>query len=162
MKKINYLFILFVAASLMLVIDTDAASVKKKKSDPPKFTILTPRDGQSVVGNAITLQVLSSNVKIRSSSGRRNKANEGHLRIMIDSGKTALAYSQTYRLNIASLDDGAHKMVVELVQNEGNSFEPAVARELSFNVIRSALRTGGLQKQNKVFHPARLFTSKRI
>lgn len=163
MKKLNLLLVFLVVLSLVLVVDADAVAVKKKKMDPPQLSVMMPRQGQSVVGNAITLQVMSDNVKIRDGrSGRRNKPNEGHLSVIVDSGKAFPVYTTTHRLNIAALSEGEHKLVIELVENEGNSFEPKVVRELSFNVVRSALRAGGLPRQTRVVHPARLFTNQRI
>lgn len=155
MKKI------FLALLTIMIMTTFVEGLSsKQKADVPQVTVMIPRDGQTLVGDAMTFQVLT-NVKIRSSRGI-NKPNEGYLKVVIDSDAPIKVTSPTYRINIKNLLGGKHTLSAELVQNNGKSFEPAVVRTITFSVSRSALRQGNQLKVKKQVHPARLFDNRRI
>lgn len=158
MRKIAFLLAVIMITSLLMV---EAAPSRAKKPDTPKFTISIPRDKQILVGNAMTIQVFSPNTRIKRGAGR-NKPDEGHLKVSIDGENPVDVYMTTYRKNIATLNEGKHTLFVELVQNNGISFSPAVTRQLEFGIQRTAVKAGPQPKPKKTFHPARLFSEKRI
>lgn len=161
MKKMIFAVLIILLLS-SAVVDAGSFLRGKKRVVSPQFSLSLPKQGQNVVGDAMTVQVLTTNVKIRSGAKRQNKPFEGHLKIIIDSQKPVNAYSPTYRMNIAKLGEGAHVLTVELVQNDGSSLQPAVVRTLDFSVTRTAVKQGNQPKVKKIVHPARLFTEQRI
>ena len=84
------------------------------------------------------------------------------MKILVDNNPAVNVYITTYRMNIVLLSEGEHQLAVELVKNDGSSFNPIVKRVLHFSVLRSALKSSNQPKQAKIVHPARLFYGGRI
>ena len=162
------LIILFaVMAIILLASFAEAGATKKKQEVRPQLFVTTPGNSQVVVGNYMTVQVFSPTTKISRTSGK-NRAGEGYLLLSTDKNPAVKSYTTTYRMSIAQLSEGRHTLNVELVQNDGSSFTPVVKKSIEFSIIRSQLvRLNELQKQQRRynpqrFHPARLFSTKRI
>ncbi len=164
MKKIIIVLLaILVICSLVVSAAPSHLIAKNRKQivEPPQIKVGMPREGQTVIGNAITVQVTSSNTKIKQAAPK-NRDKEAHLLVWVDSTKPVKQFMTTFRLNIATLSEGKHTLNVELVQNDGTSFSPAVKRAVQFSVIRSAVKGGNQPREVKIFHPSRLFTNARI
>lgn len=162
MKKIFLIILVLIVCSAIV----SAAMLPKSRNrvhkvESPQLAVNIPRNGQTVVGNSMTVQVSSSNTKIKIASNK-NREKEGFLKVWIDKNKPVEQKMTTFRMNIATLNEGPHVLNIELVQNDGTSFSPKVLRTINFGVTRSALKGGNQPKQSRVIHPARLFTDVRI
>ena len=164
MKKLIILTLILLLISSLVVYAAPQHSIAKnrqQKIEAPKLAVGIPREGQTVVGNSMTVQVSSSNTKIKISSNK-NRVKEGFLKVWIDNAKPAKQYMTTFRVNIATLTEGAHVLNIELVKNEGKSFSTKVLRTVNFGVTRSALKGGNQPRVSRLIHPARLFSNARI
>ena len=137
------------------------AKYRKQKVVVPQLTVGLPREGQTVIGNAITVQVTSPTTKIKQSD-KKNRDQEGFLKVQIDDDKSSDQHLTTFRVNIARLSEGSHVSNVELVQNDGTSFTPPVKKTINFGVTRSAVKGGNQPKEPKIVHPGRLYSDVRI
>ena len=161
MKKMCVVVVLLALCVLVGAVFVEAGVTRKQKEEHPLLSLLTPRIGQVVIGKTVTVQVFSSNTKIKQTAGK-NKQGEGHLKITVDNNVPITTAVTTYRLNIGALSEDKHAVTVELVQNDGTSFSPPVVKSSEFSILRSGLKPNVVKKQERRYHPGRLFTEKRI
>lgn len=164
-KKLTVLLSFLTIVLLASVVD--AGSNRKKQEVQPQLHLTMPGSSQVIVGNYMTVQVFSPTTKIHQRVGK-NRPKEGHLKITVDNNPSISVGRTTYRLNVAQLSEGRHALTVELVQNDGSSFVPVVKQTAEFSIVRSQLvKLSDFQKQQRRqnpqrFHPARLFSRKRV
>jgi len=105
----------------------------------PSFSITSPAEGEVVYTSDTTADVdlvlSTSNLVIKSASSSA-KTGEGHFKFSLDGEAAQPFYTKTYAL--AGLAQGNHTLVVEIVNNDGTSYYPAIKKTVTFEVRASA------------------------
>lgn len=117
-------------------------SVSAQTTAAPTLTILSPQEGEEVVGQEVTVQISVPDTEFtftNYATSPADKGNEGHAHIWLDetnfAAGTATKYiDPTEPLVLSSLQPGAHTVTVELVKNDHTSYSPAVRKTVSFTV----------------------------
>ncbi len=102
----------------------------------PLFTITAPASGDTITATGdtvdVTLVLAVTNLQIKP-AGTRNSVGEGHFKVRVDGGSYANFFARSYTLS--GISPGSHTVDVELVNNDGSSYSPAIKRSVSFEVL---------------------------
>ena len=123
------------------VSETPTPSPESAPSGPPSLSVASPKPGESVVGPSVSLQLAIENFDLVAPGGA-NKANQGHVRVLLDNVLETIGVSETIVLE--SVSPTTHKALIELRNNDGTSLSPAVVQTLSFAVLEKA---GGMSSE---------------
>lgn len=143
MKKLTILFI-FILFTLIPVISVSAQSPTKRPvatkidNDLPKLTIVSPEEGSQILGSKVTVTFVVNNFIFTDYSKRPKKtAGEGHMHVWLDEENPSLENTQKItKATTFTLEDvpqGNHELVLELVNNDHSSFNPAVQQLVIFS-----------------------------
>jgi plastocyanin len=103
----------------------------------PSFAIAEPAQGDSITSTDdaadVSVTLTTSNLQVKS-SGTKNNVGEGHFRARIDGGSYSIFYSKSYTL--AAVPLGTHTLDVELLNNDGTPYSPAIKRSATFDVAK--------------------------
>ena len=112
----------------------------------PSLKIVSPQTGSTVLGNRITMDYIVSGVKLISPKDAAiNIRGEGHLLISftkadIDGSEaTSQAFMHKSPIIFENIPEGEYVLVVEVVKNRGDSYEPVVKEEVQF-AVRHAVK----------------------
>jgi len=118
---------------------TNTTPLPPLPSVKPGFSISSPVSLSSIEATGdfadVALTLTTSNMLVKSGSST-NKDGEGHFKVSLDNGPYANFFSKSYTLSSVGL--GSHTMVVELVNNDGTSYSPAITRSATFTVTKAA------------------------
>lgn len=96
----------------------------------PQLKIISPVEGQIILGNRITVSFIVGNLEI----GR-----EGYLQLFLDSDNeksTPSAILTThFDYSIEGLSPGGHRLTLEVVKKDDKSFDPKVFQSVEFQTL---------------------------
>ncbi len=105
----------------------------------PSFSISSPVSLSSIeVTDEFTdvpVTLTTSNLLVKSGSST-NKDGEGHFKISVDDGPYASFFGKSYTLPSVAL--GSHTITVELVNNDGTPYSPAITKSATFTLEKAA------------------------
>jgi len=94
--------------------------------------VLSPLDGETVAGPNVVLEV-KVNGFVLTPPSRTNVSGQCHLKVTLDNQKPIEIWQETY--TFPNLDHGQHRLTVELVQNNGQSYSVPIVKSITFNVV---------------------------
>ncbi|NCN59071.1 hypothetical protein COW99_01165 [Candidatus Roizmanbacteria bacterium CG22_combo_CG10-13_8_21_14_all_38_20] len=107
----------------------------------PSLKIVSPQTGSTVLGNRITMEYIVSGVKLISpEDATLNVRGEGHLLISFAKADiygpegTFQTFIHKSPIIFENIPEGDYILIVEVVKNRGDSYEPAVKEEVQFAV----------------------------
>jgi hypothetical protein len=139
-----YRFMLILAACAL------GAGAGVAAAAPPALEVLGPTENAVVVGDAVTVafrvgdfRIVPSTIPV-SEFGQRPDANlpgEGHLHLMLDL-EPLVVWDRDEPYTFTNVPTGAHRLTVELANNDHSSLSPPVVREIRFQTVPQAPRAG--------------------
>jgi len=101
----------------------------------PSFTITSPLSGELLMVPAdspdVTITMSTENLVLASPGGAA-KNGEGHFKITVDGGESTTSASKMYV--VSGLSFGTHTVEVELLNNDGTSYSPRIAKDVTFTL----------------------------
>lgn len=110
----------------------------------PELTVLSPKDGETISGTAVTVTFQTSGITLVpstipvSEAGKRPEANrpgEGHVHFMLDL-QPLVVWERGDPFTFENVPPGEHQLTVELANNDHSPLSPPVVQVVQF-------RTGG-------------------
>ena len=101
----------------------------------PSFTITGPLSGELIMVPGDTADVtitMSTQDLVLKLPGGAAKNGEGHFKITVDGEESGTASGKMY--TISGLSMGTHNVEVELLNNDGTSYSPRIAQQLTFTL----------------------------
>ncbi len=107
------------------------------KTSPPTLTIASPKDGETILGESITLAFVAGNLTYKNyEESKKNAPNEGHLHLWLDKKNPSRKNTQ----EIITHDDfylklpspGNHILTLEVVKNDHSSYSPPLKKTVNF------------------------------
>ncbi|NIK91626.1 T9SS type A sorting domain-containing protein [Mangrovimonas sp. CR14] len=95
----------------------------------PSLAILSPSDGESVVGPDVDVELSVQNFEV----GATDAGLDGHIHYSLDAGGTVMVYD-TDPIALTGLADGEHTVDVWLVDNTHTPLDPPVEASVTFTV----------------------------
>ncbi|MCS6800958.1 MAG: plastocyanin/azurin family copper-binding protein [Chloroflexota bacterium] len=95
----------------------------------PAFFILSPTEGQTIIGTSVPVQLDVSNIILRP-PGTPNRPGEGTFSLFLDNLPEVRLGDRTY--TFTNVPFGSHTLRVELRQNDGTPFTPPIQATVNF------------------------------
>lgn len=95
----------------------------------PAFFILSPTEGQTIIGTSVQVQLDVSNLILRP-PGTPNRSGEGTFSLFLDNQPEVRIGDRTY--TFTNVPFGNHTLRVELRQNDGTPFTPPIQATVNF------------------------------
>ncbi len=106
----------------------------------PSLTIDSPAEGANIPVNSngidINFSMLNYTVSGDNGSGTSDNSGDGYITYTIDSG-SAVNKFDTNTINLTGLSDGAHTVLINLVDNNGNPIMPATSSTVNFSTFNT-------------------------
>jgi len=113
------------------VVIWDDLSVMHNAVAPPVISITAPTDGSTLISGDVNFAVSVNNFTVDVTTG----SGDGHIHWDLDSGaQTGMKYDTTDML-LSGLADGAHTMVMTLVNNSHTPIVPTTSSTVNFTVV---------------------------
>jgi hypothetical protein len=135
------------AALLAVVLSADA----RVGAAAPSLTVQAPTNGAVIRGDSVTVAFQVADTRLVASSvplneaGKRPEANrpgEGHLHLMLDLSPVVV-WERAEPYTYTNVPAGAHRLMVEVVNNDHSPLSPPVTQVIQFQVA-PAMPTAGL------------------
>lgn len=101
----------------------------------PSFSITSPLDGELMTlsgeSYSVSITLTTSNLLLKSPGGAA-KNGEGHFSISTDGGQAYSSSSKVYTID--GLSEGTHTVEVELLNNDGTGYAPAITDSVTFTI----------------------------
>jgi len=110
--------------------DTTGTTLGARPSSPAQLSIRSPRNGQAVKGNAVTLKVDLAGARIVDATTTRIRPDQGHVHVTVDGRLVAMNYNLDGKL--PTLSPGTHVVRVEFVAADHLPFDPRVFTQSAF------------------------------
>lgn len=107
----------------------DDFSLLQEAEGTPVLGIVSPTNGESVIGPDVTMELSIQNFEV----GATSAGLDGHIHYSVDGGGTVMVYD-TNPINLTGLADGEHTVDVWLVDNGHQPLDPAVEASVTFTV----------------------------
>ncbi len=134
--------ILFLAFGCIAQQPTPSSNTSDNQTAPvvakiPSFTLSSPANGETITtqeGSASITFKLSTKNLVTKPLGGQAKTGEGHFKIILDGNTVGTFASKTYQLD--NIAPGEHTVKIELVNNDGKPYSPAIYKQITFTVIK--------------------------
>ncbi len=127
---------------LMLIVSAGCLGSQAPKEEGPApapaapeakadFDVISPKDGESITGDSVTVTLEPINVVVKPAGGAP-RTGEGHFHITLDTGN----YQPTYTTSrpLTGLSPGQHTITVELQNNDHSPMSPPLVKKVTFTV----------------------------
>jgi hypothetical protein len=108
------------------------ATVADRPSSTGKLTIESPRNGQVVKGDNLTLELKLVGARVVATTTTKIQPDQGHVHVMLDGKLISMSYGLTEKL--PKLAAGTHLIQVEFVATDHQPFDPRVLTQAAFQV----------------------------
>ena len=102
----------------------------------PLLKVDEPTDGQIIESYIVNLKYSLKNFSLKDYKQiLKNNPNQGHLLIWFDKDRnpeSAIKYYKDSPYTLADVSPGKHTIVIELANNDGTVFDPAIAQTIKF------------------------------
>ena len=115
--------------------DAPGTTVAARPSSPAQLSIRSPRNGQAVEGDAVTLRVNLEGARIVDATTTSIRPDEGHVHVTVDGRLVAMNYNLNGKL--PALELGAHVVRVEFVAADHQPFDPRVFTQAAFQTTQT-------------------------
>lgn len=131
-----------VIAIIMLLF---SAAVRPAMANAVELTVLSPMEGERVIGSSIQVVFEVADLTITPSSvsvaeaGKRpdaNRAGEGHIHLMLDL-EPVVVWEQVEPYTFENVRPGVHQVTIEVVNNDHSSLSPRVVVQRTVQVVAS-------------------------
>jgi hypothetical protein len=106
--------------------------VADRPSSTGKLTIESPRNGQVVKGDNLTLELRLVGARVVATTTTKIQPDQGHVHVMLDGKLLSMNYGLTEKL--PKLAAGTHLIQVEFVATDHQPFDPRVLTQAAFQV----------------------------
>jgi hypothetical protein len=102
-----------------------------RPSSTAKLKILSPKEGETVTGTTVAVEVSLAGAKIVKPVSTVLKPNEGHIHVSLDGALVTMTASLR---TVVPVSPGHHVVEVDFVANDHGPFNPPVVAVVSFDV----------------------------
>ena len=122
---------------LLLIVLFLFPSTLYAKTPPPSLTIASPKEGETILGNTVTISFVAGNLTyINFVENKKIMPNQGHLHLWFDkstpSRETAQEITTHDDVTLKISAPGNHTLVLEVVKNDHTSYSPQVKKTVNF------------------------------
>ena len=109
-----------------------APSLGPRPSSTAELSIVAPRDGQVIDGDAVDLRIRLRGAKVVAATSTDLRPDEGHLHVILDD--QLISMTSGYEQQIPDVAPGQHLLKVEFVASDHAPFDPRVIAAVAFRV----------------------------
>jgi hypothetical protein len=111
-----------------------STSAGPRPSSTAELSVLSPRDGQVIDGDAVDLRLRLQGAKLVPATTTDLQPDEGHMHVILDD--QLISMTSGLRQEIPDVAPGEHLLKVEFVANDHAPFDPRVIAAVAFRVER--------------------------
>jgi hypothetical protein len=109
-----------------------APSLGPRPSSTAELSIVAPRDGQVIDGDAVDLRIRLRKAKVVAATSTDLRPDEGHLHVILDD--QLISMTSGHEQKIPDVAPGQHLLKVEFVASDHAPFDPRVIAAVAFRV----------------------------
>lgn len=139
----------FLITLLLLTLFYNSATLTFAQLDnnrEPAITILSPQQNATIFGNSVEIVFVVNNFHLVDPKNQiTTKEGQGHIALYLDDTsknyENSVIITKLSPLTLENLEGGSHTLIMELVDNKGDSLKPKISTTLELTTIDKPTNT---------------------